>query len=267
MDEDWDFVKKTIENVKNGGNPNVQNNEGKTALMLIVEKYEDQYENMFDILLNKKALPNIKDFIGRTALMWSIISRSCPLQIVEELLEYGAYPNIEDESGKTALTYAVEIYNDENLTKLLLKYQANPLYISKTGLIPIMQAAKNRAFQALKILIDSGIDLDTRDLDGQTLLMHTAAATNYVPILKYLIIKGANIDLEDNMGETAIDYAKKNKNNRSYQFLLFTPLDCIAKLQKDVEKLRNEVKELRYVPGHTGYMEAKEHYMNISKKN
>jgi ankyrin repeat protein len=61
-------------------------------------------------------------------------------------------------------------------------------------------------YQKVKELLDSGADVNARDVfDGTPLIM--AALHGHIDIAKLLLDKGADIEARDNQGHTAISYA------------------------------------------------------------
>lgn len=120
-----------------------QNNEGKTALILLCEDEADNENNYIEIvklLLGKDAKVNAKDDNGRTALMYACKNKY--KEVVELLLENGAEVNAKDNKGKTAFIYAC-IYQDVSVLELftskyitdvdeseILERQANALMYS-----------------------------------------------------------------------------------------------------------------------------------------
>ena len=96
-----------------GANPNIKDNIGKTALIIACSW---NYIKMATLLLNNGANPNIKDFNGATALHYTGIKNSPDL--ITLLLNNGADPNAIDNSGNKPIDYL-----PENLKYLLSKYQ------------------------------------------------------------------------------------------------------------------------------------------------
>jgi ankyrin repeat protein len=85
-----------------GANPNIQDNEGRTALM---EAARFSVEAVRE-LLNKDADPNIESKDGFTALMWAVLYAKMhgERDIVKELLARGANPNTRAQDGFNILT-------------------------------------------------------------------------------------------------------------------------------------------------------------------
>jgi len=98
--------------------PNIQDNYGNTALIVIMSEVMGSVGvDTTKLLLEYGADPNIQNNMGKTALMGAYNIRATKL-----LLEYGADPNIQNNMGKTAL---MESY-DVDRAKLLLEYGADP---------------------------------------------------------------------------------------------------------------------------------------------
>ena len=87
--------------LKKKANPNIRNNDGRTALMAASQNGHHQ---VVELLLKEKADPNIRNNDGRTALMAA--SQNGHHQVVELLLKEKADPNIKDNDGWTALMVA-----------------------------------------------------------------------------------------------------------------------------------------------------------------
>ena len=71
----------------------------------------------------------------------------------------------------------------------------------------IFSAAEIGDFETLKQLVQSGANLDVQNKYGETALI-TAIDQDYIGIAEYLIEKGADLNITDNDGDTALDFAK-----------------------------------------------------------
>ena len=79
----------------------------------------------------------------------------------------------------------------------------------------------NRAFEAIssateadvQALLDEGLDLDSVNPDGQTLLMQGAAANGDPAVMGTLIDAGANVNAQSDAGKTALMYAVESSSN------------------------------------------------------
>ena len=78
----------------------------------------------------------------------------------------------------------------------------------------IVDAAKDRDWATVGILLDRGVDSDTRQGDGATAL-HWAAHWNDLPTVDRLIDAGANLDAANDLGATPLWVACASRNTGS----------------------------------------------------
>ncbi|XP_028324531.1 ankyrin repeat domain-containing protein 1 isoform X2 [Gouania willdenowi] len=100
--------------LSNGGNPNVHDELGRTAL------HRSSIEGHIEVvhmLLEKGADINLKDQLGSRAIHWAC--RGGNLKVLEALKSYGADLNATDQEGDTALHDAVRL-NRYKIAKLLI---------------------------------------------------------------------------------------------------------------------------------------------------
>ena len=71
-------------------------------------------------------------------------------------------------------------------------------------------------------LLQWGSDINTQDLSRATSLM-PAGELGYVELVKWLVKRGANIDLKDHMGETALSKSTRDNRKALFDALLSLP--------------------------------------------
>jgi ankyrin repeat protein len=200
---------------------NIQDQEGSTPLYFAADsaKFTSSNETV-KWLLSHGADPNIQDKKGWTILC-SIVPRTSDkngttlIETVKILLDNGADPNIPQEDGWTPLMWAVRYSgteSDTNTVKLLLERGANPNLVNKNKqnalMIGISYALKaESSFEAIEMLLHSGINIDAQDKWGKTALMF-AVIENDDKSVELLLKAGANVNLVDESGKYALDYAK-----------------------------------------------------------
>lgn len=129
--------------LKNGANPNIQNEQGLTALMCAIKRadgsWSREYMAIVKDLLDHGADPNIQDMSGRTALMHicehkqknynesastyaSLKPALCKTIIL--LLKHGADLTLKNKDGLTALDFA-HARGDQEMVDLLTNYLAH----------------------------------------------------------------------------------------------------------------------------------------------
>jgi len=139
-----------------------------------------------------------------------------------DLISYGC--DHDDTVGKTALHLAVQ-YNHLDVANLLIENEAAVNCSTKeefnTGQFPLELAYISKNHEMLKLLAESGANLnqELRDGDGLTILMH-AAKYGKLEVVRILASAGADLELESNhyihstydivlRGRTAFMFAKE----------------------------------------------------------
>jgi ankyrin repeat protein len=168
------------------------------------------------------------------------IDREPMLDIINVLLERGAKVNVRmkevppirrsflrvtgslswvDFTGQTPFLTA-SLAADVTVMRLLMKYGADPNIATIEGTTPLMAAAGvnwvyDQTFdegpaarlEAVKLCADLGQDVNAVNTMGLTALMG-AANRGSDDIIKFLVDKGARLDLKDKEGRTALTWAE-----------------------------------------------------------
>lgn len=101
--------------------------------------------------------------------------------------------------------------------ELLLKAGANRNCTSITGYTPLLVASMRNYPAIVSALLaadadaDADVQVDIADIYGRTPLI-VAACRNHTEVVKLLLDGGANRELKDDNGETALDLAMNHKN-------------------------------------------------------
>jgi ankyrin repeat protein len=188
--------------LERGADPNKANNGGWTPLYIAtdnrnieggdypVAKGDLDSLEMITLLLDKKANPNAairENTLTRTifTMQWFFEDGATPFiraaqssdtALMKLLLQYGADPKATTAYGDTALTACAGIGWVEGVT-----YERSP---------------KENA-EAIKMLLDLGLDPNHPNRDGRTPLMG-AALKGHADVIQMLVDKGAKIDQRDN---------------------------------------------------------------------
>ncbi|XLS69373.1 hypothetical protein HN51_020396 [Arachis hypogaea] len=147
-------------------------------------------------LLKKGMDPNEGDPDGRTPL--HIAASKGNEKCISVLLEYDADPNIRDKEGNLPLFEAL-ISGNDSIVKLLLEHGA-VLEPADAGHLACIAVEKN-SMELLKRICQYGWDVTQPTHNGTTAL-HTAVCEGNLQMTKFLVEKGANIDLQDATGWT-----------------------------------------------------------------
>jgi ankyrin len=220
-----------------GAEINARGGDGKDALGLAI--FNGGYD-VASFLIDNSANVNQADAQRFTPLFWAVDRRNMetapnfpwvvttdPLPLIKKLLDAGAdvnalvnnTPRARMRDGSPRIVFATALMRaafsgDIELVKLLLAHGAKPNIISRdnetmlmaacgTGFIPGYSKGRTPAerLEVVKLLIELGQDVNAADDYGITALM-VAANIGDVPILQYLIDKGADLG--------AYDLGKKN---------------------------------------------------------
>jgi ankyrin repeat protein len=212
---------------------NATDADGTTALQLAIINL---HYDLATLLLNKGADPNVQDSTGMTALYAAtdmrapagMMTRPDPklrdeidaAGMVNVLLAHGANPNLRltkpvigrhnnlvgDTSlgeGTTPLMRATKA-NDIPLMRLLLDGGADPAITLKDRTTTAMVAT---SLDAIKLLVEHGVDINAFNANGQSVL-HNAAGRGATEIIQYAADHGARLDRKDKQGRIPLDIAQ-----------------------------------------------------------
>jgi ankyrin repeat protein len=171
------------------------------------------------------------------------LDETLPIDIVRILLEKGANPNLQlklaipyratgnDRGldgmlgvGTTPLLRAAKA-QDAAAMKLLLEHGALIDLPNNQGMVPILAASglgsterdsrgnyrapdiQDHAIEALILLLEHGGQINARAGRQQQAPLHGAAQWGWTKVIEFMIEKGADVNLADSRGMTALDYA------------------------------------------------------------
>lgn len=169
---------------------------------------------------------NAQDDDGRTALI-SAAARG-DLDVVNALLLRGVDPNVKDKRGYTALSHAMEAMYGEVEDALLKRPELNPNsrgLNERSALAGYVWRDDQPRVERLLVL---GADLNLSDADGDTAL-HGAAKSGNVEIMRMLLDKGANPNAKNKQGGTPLMWAAVYGNEDAARLLLSRGANASAK--------------------------------------
>merc|ERR1712223_1386212 len=185
----------------------------KQSNPLSVEDYLDAIEDLAGSGSGRELLSrivNMTDVNGNTALHYSVSHGS--FDVVSVLLDAKvANPNILNKAGYTCimLISLAQITNDTHRAVISRLFEVGDVNIraSQHGQTALMLAVSHGRLDMVKLLVDSGADLNIRDEDGSSALM-CAAEHGQTEIVKYLMSQpDADLSAKDNDGLTALAVA------------------------------------------------------------
>ncbi len=184
-------IKGVKEALSKGANINYKGSDGKTALMHAVAN--DNGHSLVNILLKKEA------DISEVSIFDAIKNKH--FKLAKLLITEGhADVNCADNVEKTVLMYAIESY-DKSLVKLAIEKGANLNNLEKY----IMNAIKGGygCFEIVKLLIENGLNVNSKDENGNTLLIYILYLDSLsldFNNLKFLLENNSDPNIQNNKG-------------------------------------------------------------------
>ncbi len=125
-------------------------------------------------------------------------------KIVEYLISKEANINMVAKEKQSPLAIAAK-QDRGHIVKILIEAGADVEYVNRTN--PIHEAAKEGHLEVIKLLVELGnADVDSRTQKGETALA-IATCKGFEEIVEYLLLKGADVNSTDNMGNSPINEA------------------------------------------------------------
>ena len=194
-------------------NPDIQDNNGVTALCIGSEKGHHQ---CVDLLLQAKANPDIQINDGATALY--IGSQNGHHQCVDLLLQAKANPDIEANNGTTAL-YIGSQNGHYQCVDLLLQAKANPDIQANNGVTALHICSQNGHHQCVDLLLQSKANPDIQANNSATALL-VGSQNGHHQCVDLLLQAKANPNIQDNSGATALYIGSQNGHHQCVDLLL-----------------------------------------------
>ena len=200
----------------------VQN--GHIDCVRLLLKYGADIEGRGDIEVGTKGYPNHDLYEGYTPLFAAAASGN--IGILRCLLENGADINAVtaiNVKGYTPLM--ISAHNEQfGAVTFLIDQGADVNLQDEYGYTALHHVAKSRStynINALNLLIDRGADLDARTKFLKETALMLACACDNVNAVKCLLQNGVNVDLQDKNGKTCLDFALRYKGNYPIETLSF----------------------------------------------
>lgn len=203
--EDPDF-ELVLGYIESGADINVQNNSGTTALNFAVELAE---KGAAFTLIDLGANLDIADMYGSTPLIGSICN-SFNSSIFEKLIANKADVNLTDDFGSNPLMEAAYQGNFEAL-KILINYTSDIDAQNNHGRTALSLSTSEGHYECIEALVKVGVNLDLTSENGESAL-HFASANNDGNVVKMILDAGIDVSIKDKWGNTALSVAQSNHN-------------------------------------------------------
>ena len=229
--------------VKHGANVNATNNDGNTAMMFAAGNANGaDVEEKNGVTL---------DFFTKA---WRM-----EIDIVSLLVEHGANVNTRDNNGETALIWAAT-FGNEKVASFLVNNGADMEVKDNSGNTALILSARWAKLAVAKLLIKSGANVNAVNDDGNTALCMAAVYSNErvssifpgnighseeqstglwtgengdKDIASLLIANGADINIINKYGNTALLYALLKENHKIALFLIKHGADVNTRSRTD----------------------------------
>lgn len=154
-----------------------------------------------------------------TPLLWSIGKPN--KKGIKRLLEHGASPNIVTEDGESFIDFVAPSTDHEYL-EMALEHGGDPNIRNRTKetvIFGVATANQENSKFVLRLLLDSGADINAVDYAGMNAAM-AAAAINQFEAALFLLESGIDYTQKNQWGYTIADTLERNK-------LTFNPGDSM----------------------------------------
>ncbi|KJV54056.1 ankyrin repeat family protein [Orientia tsutsugamushi str. Gilliam] len=191
-----------------------------TALSLAIKRGD--VKAVLDILNTNPGLVNFQqDGDFKTPLHISVENKQS--EITKVLLERNANVTLQDNDGNTPLHFAARNH-DLKTTEILLSYgnaiidmqnnnRQTPLHLASTRPRTYQGPSDLLSTESLKIaqaLLTHGANVNLEDENGNTALHYATNSFHHLEITEILLNHGANVNAQNNLGDTALHHAAKN---------------------------------------------------------
>ena len=159
----------------------------KTTPLMIA--CHNRHEDIAALLLDSQADANLQNNLNKTALMIACWQQLAPT--VSLLLSNGADPNQQSNTGWTALMIACtphpSLELDERVPALLISAGADPNLKNNEDFTALILAVRYRYEAGVKVLLNAQANIDAQDQNGNTALHH-AASIGHTVITELLVL-------------------------------------------------------------------------------
>lgn len=151
---------------------------------------------------------DVRDASGSTALL--VATRANNFDAAQALINAGADVNAKDQIQDSPYLYA-GARGYLKILKLTLQHGADLKSTNRYGGTALIPAAERGHVDTVRTLIDAGVDVDHINNLGWTALLEAIILGNgtqpYQQIVDVLIAAGANVNIPDGDGITALEHA------------------------------------------------------------
>ncbi len=209
-----------------GGIRGMANGELKKTVesIMMSDASKPHNKDIFSWLVNALRAAYMKLLLGLGANAGNINEFPLATAMVgdEDLLRMVDSENIDvrDVDGKTPLMHVIE-NGDDRLIKMMVESGTDVNASDNEGKSVLIYTITNGEDDGsdTKLVIENGAYVNARDMSGKTALMY-ATIEGDANTVKYLIKKGADVNAMDRYGRTALMFAVMNRNEKIARILM-----------------------------------------------
>ncbi len=173
-------------------------------------------------LLEEGASVEDRDDSGRTALV--VAAYENHLEVARKLIEAGADANVKDDTEQSAyLISTSEVGDDPRLLRLTLENGADVESLDSYNGTGLIRASERGYAEIVKELLNTDIDVDhVNNLEWTALLEAIIlgdGGSQHTEVVRLLVDSGADVNLADGDGVTPLEHARKSDYKEIVQIL------------------------------------------------
>ena len=182
------------------------NPDGQTPLLSAVRG--NQTKSLPVLLAAHCDLNQIEPFSSRSALMVAAAGHN--VELVQQLLLAGADPRLSSPASDSAWFLAGTDSDplSRHIREMLMVKGVEVNTAAADGATLLMRAAQAGNLGLADWLIAQGANLDLQDSSGRSALMHATLSPSGETVLQLLLARGAAVNLKDRQGSTALALAQ-----------------------------------------------------------
>lgn len=193
--------------INHGARLDVTDTDGRSIIHLTI-KYG--YQDILELLIHFNrtnigvSLVDIRDRFGNIPLHYAITFGN--ISAVESLIKAGSDVNLRDSNGYNSLHLAI-LQKDIHIVDIILKTNININSRTKSGESSLHLACNHQLIEAVDKLLNKGIDVNIADYENELTALNYAINLHNTDITMLLIKHGANPNIQDYYGNSALHYA------------------------------------------------------------
>ena len=180
---------------------------------------DNDVEKAVELVLNEGVDINIPGKSNRTPLLWACSSASG--EFIKTLIDLGADVNAQRADEEVVPLYLAVYFNNYMAVDILLKHGADVGHLNISKNLQLHECVVKGQFSVLRLLIDSGCDINVRNNKGQTPL-YLAVKNKHKHIVKYLLENKADVHMKykENASERIYIVRGKDRGEPAWHYVL-----------------------------------------------